>query len=328
MVARGLRSPTTVTTDGAPGLIRAVWAVCSPSVRIRCWVHRLATVRAKLPDDEAAAVMAHRYAVRDAPTLDAARAAADRFASTYRDRFPAALACFEEDRKALLAIHRVPVRHRIRVRTTNLAERSVEEAPAHRGHPPPFNEKAALTLAFATMIRAAKALLPGLDQRPRAPRARFASRKSLGSTHHQPTIRPLGASAARADRLPPQAPWPRRDVQDAVDLTTRDGVMRTIFSTNQVVDSLRAATDNRPTTAQSNECQEEVERSQHLPPMTEKKSRAQRRLVAIVATRPARTSPTLGRVHKSAIQHSLDSATATSSLGALPSLPWCSAPSW
>jgi putative transposase len=33
------------------------------------------------------------------------------------------VACFEDDLDALPAIHRVPVRHRIRVRTTNLAER-------------------------------------------------------------------------------------------------------------------------------------------------------------------------------------------------------------
>jgi len=53
MVARGLRSPTTVTTDGAPGLIKAIEAVFFRSVRIRCWFHRLANIRAKLPDDEA-----------------------------------------------------------------------------------------------------------------------------------------------------------------------------------------------------------------------------------------------------------------------------------
>jgi putative transposase len=157
MVARGLRAPTTVTTDGAPGLIRAVEAVFPRSVRIRCWFHRLANVRSKLPEDEAAEVMAHLYAVRDAPTLDAARAAADRFAARYQDRFPAAVACVEEDRDALLAIHRVPVRHRIRVRTTNLAERSFEEERRRTKVIPRLrDEKATLKLAFATMIRAAQ----------------------------------------------------------------------------------------------------------------------------------------------------------------------------
>jgi len=157
MVARGLRAPTTVTTDGAPGLIRAVEAVFPRSVRIRCWFHRLANIRAKLPDDEASEVMAHLYAVRDAPTLDAARAAADRFVNTYRSRFPAAVACFEEDRDALLAVHRVPVRHRVKVRTTNLAERSfLEERRRTKVIPRLRDEKAALKLAFATMMRASE----------------------------------------------------------------------------------------------------------------------------------------------------------------------------
>jgi transposase-like protein len=66
------------------------------------------------------------------------------------------VACFTDDLEALLAIHRVPVRHRIRVRTTNLAERSfVEERRRTKvvGRLP--DEKAAMKLEFATMIRAA-----------------------------------------------------------------------------------------------------------------------------------------------------------------------------
>jgi transposase-like protein len=78
MVARGLRMPTSVTADGAPGLIRAIGAVFGSSVRIRCWYHRLGNIRTKLPDDDAPQVMAEVRAIRDAPTLDAARAQADR----------------------------------------------------------------------------------------------------------------------------------------------------------------------------------------------------------------------------------------------------------
>ena len=94
--------------------------------------------------------------MRDAPTLDAARAAADRVVNTYQRQYAAAVACFKDDLEALLAIHRVPVRHRIRVRTTNLAERSfVEERRRTKvaGRLP--DEKAAMKLVFATMIRAA-----------------------------------------------------------------------------------------------------------------------------------------------------------------------------
>jgi transposase-like protein len=157
LLERGMRMPTTITTDGAPGMIKAAEAVFSKSVRIRCWFHRLSNIRSKLPDDDAPEVMAHIYAVREAPTLDAARAAADRFCNTYRRQFPAAVACFSDDREALLAIHRVPVRHRIRVRTTNLAERSFEEERRRtKVIPRLMSEKATMKLAFATMIRSAE----------------------------------------------------------------------------------------------------------------------------------------------------------------------------
>lgn len=156
MLGRGLRLPTTVTSDGAPGLIKAI-SVCFPtSIRIRCWFHRLANIRAKLPDETASEVLAHVYAVRDAPTLDAARAAAARFVTDHERAYPSAVACFEDDLEALLAIHRVPVRHRIRVRTTNLCERSfVEERRRTKVIPRFTDERAAMKLVFATLIRAA-----------------------------------------------------------------------------------------------------------------------------------------------------------------------------
>jgi putative transposase len=157
MIGRNLRPPTTVTTDGAPGMIKAVEVVFATSIRIRCWFHRLSNIRAKLGNDDAPEVMAHLYAIRDAPTLDAARAAADRFSNTYRAQFPSAVACFEDDREAMLAIHRVPVRHRIRVRTTNLAERSFEEERRRtKVIPRLMSERATMKLAFATMIRSAQ----------------------------------------------------------------------------------------------------------------------------------------------------------------------------
>jgi len=157
MLGRGMRLLTTITSDGAPGLINAITACFPSSVRIRCWFHRLANIRAKLPDQTAGEVLAHVYAVRDAPTLDAARAAADRFTGTFARDYPAAIACFQDDLEALLAIHRVPVRHRIRVRTTNLAERSFEEERRRtKVIPRLMDEKAAMKLVFATMIRAAE----------------------------------------------------------------------------------------------------------------------------------------------------------------------------
>ncbi len=170
LIGRGLRPPTTITSDGAPGVIKAIEAVFADSIRIRCWFHRLANLRSKLPDETAAEVLAHVYAVRDAPTLDAARAAADRFVGLFGREYPAAVACFQDDLEALLAIHRVPVRHRIRVRTTNLAERSFEEERRRTKVIPRLrSERAAVKLAFATIDASRPTLDPGIHQRSRAP---------------------------------------------------------------------------------------------------------------------------------------------------------------
>ncbi len=45
----------------------------------------------------------------------------------YGDRFPAPMACLADDLEASLAHLKVPARHRINVRTTNLLERTFEE---------------------------------------------------------------------------------------------------------------------------------------------------------------------------------------------------------
>jgi hypothetical protein len=91
--------------------------------------------------------------------------------------FPAAVACFEDDLDALFAIHRVPVRHRIRVRTTNLAERSsVEETPAHQGHPAVHRRAVGDETGLRDNDPRRAALVPGLDQRPRTPSTQAAAR--------------------------------------------------------------------------------------------------------------------------------------------------------
>lgn len=157
MVARGLRIPTSVTSDGAAGLINAIESVFGSSIRVRCWFHRLSNIRAKLSDDTAPQVLAEIRAIRDAPTLDAARAQADRVINQHRREFPAAIACLEDDLEALLAVHRIPVRYRVNVRTTNLAERSfVEERRRTKVIPRLLDEKSAMKLVFATLIRTAQ----------------------------------------------------------------------------------------------------------------------------------------------------------------------------
>ncbi|MDT8436696.1 MAG: IS256 family transposase [Gemmatimonadota bacterium] len=156
LVRRGLPVPLTITTDGAPGLIRAVEEVWPTSLRLRCWVHRMRNLLAKVPESMKAEVKAHLVAIRDAPTLEAGQAAAAGFLKRYGQELPSACACLSEDLEALLAHLRLPWRHRKFVRTTNLAERSfVEERRRTKTLPRFFTEKSCLKLVHATLIRAA-----------------------------------------------------------------------------------------------------------------------------------------------------------------------------
>jgi putative transposase len=154
MVSRGLRIPLSVTSDGAPGLLNAIAQVFPASLRIRCWYHKMGNIRAKLSADDAPEVLAHVRAVRDAATHDAGCALAARVIETFADRFPSAMACLSDDLEASLAHLKLPVRHRINVRTTNLLERSFEEERRRtKVIPRLLDEKSAMKLVFATLIR-------------------------------------------------------------------------------------------------------------------------------------------------------------------------------
>jgi putative transposase len=154
MVARGLRTPTSVTSDGAPGLVNAIEGLFSKSLRIRCWYHKLGNIRTKLPAEGAEEVLAHARAVRDAPTHEAGEAQAASLIERFGGAYPAAIKSFADDLEASLAHLKLPVRHRINVRTTNLLERSfVEERRRTKVIPRLMDEKSAMKLVFATLIR-------------------------------------------------------------------------------------------------------------------------------------------------------------------------------
>lgn len=66
LVRRGLRPPLTVTTDGAPGLIKAVETMWPEAERIRCWVHKMRNILDKVPEEVRPELKAHLVAIRDA----------------------------------------------------------------------------------------------------------------------------------------------------------------------------------------------------------------------------------------------------------------------
>jgi putative transposase len=154
MVGRGLRAPISVTADGAPGLINAIELVFPNSLRSRCWYHKLGNIAAKLPEEAKPEVLAHVRAVRDAPTYEAGQTAAAGVLERFSSLYPSAMRCFADDLEASLNHLKVPVRHRIHVRTTNLLERSfVEERRRTKVIPRLLDERSAMKLVFATLIR-------------------------------------------------------------------------------------------------------------------------------------------------------------------------------
>ncbi len=157
MVRRGLRVPTTITTDGAPGMISAVESVFPRSLRIRCWFHRMRNLAAKVPEEAWTEVKAELMAIRSAAGYEQGRQMAATFIEEYKNEYPSLVKAFEDDLEALLNILKVPFNHRKNVRTTNLIERAFEEERRRTKVIPGFlTEKSALKLIFSVLIRASK----------------------------------------------------------------------------------------------------------------------------------------------------------------------------
>ena len=66
LVKRGLKIPLTITSDGAPGLIKAIEAMWPEAERIRCWFHKMKNLLEKAPEDAKAIIKPYLVAIKDA----------------------------------------------------------------------------------------------------------------------------------------------------------------------------------------------------------------------------------------------------------------------
>jgi len=157
MVRRGLRVPTLITTDGAPGLIAAVEQVWPRSLRQRCLAHKKRNVLDKVPDKAREEVKAALNGIYYADTREVADLLTTRFLETYGHLFPSAVACFTDDLEACLAFLNCPAIHHSRIRTTNLLERAFLEQRRRTNTIPRFlDERSCLKLVFATLWQASE----------------------------------------------------------------------------------------------------------------------------------------------------------------------------
>lgn len=157
LVGRNLPTPITVTTDGAPGLIKAVEAMWPEAERIRCWFHKMKNILEKVPDDQHELIKRLLQDVRDAPDHATGVKRVEELIENHQRELPSAIACLKEDLEATLAHLKLPSLHQKMIRTTNLCERSfVEERRRTKVIPRFFDEQSCLKLVFATLWRASQ----------------------------------------------------------------------------------------------------------------------------------------------------------------------------
>jgi transposase-like protein len=157
LVSRNLPTPLTVTTDGAPGLIKAVEAMWPEAERIRCWFHKMQNVLDKVPDEMRETIKRRLQDVRDAPDHATGQQRARALIEQHQRDLPSAMASLSDDLEASLAHLKLPSLHQKKIRTTNLCERSfVEERRRTKVIPHFFDEKSCLKLVFATLWRASQ----------------------------------------------------------------------------------------------------------------------------------------------------------------------------
>ena len=152
MVARGLRTPVLITTDGAPGLIRAVGEMWPKSLRQRCLAHKSRNILSKVPRAAQEEIKRRVHDVFYAPSLDMARERAADLLDAYQRAYPSAMRSFSDDLEAGLTYLRFPYAHHKAIRTTNLLERAfVESRRRTKVIPHFFTEQACLKLVFSAL---------------------------------------------------------------------------------------------------------------------------------------------------------------------------------
>lgn len=155
MVSRGLPLPLTVTSDGAPGCIKAIEAMWPECERIRCWFHKMQNILDKVPDDMRVQIKKLLEDVRDAPDHQTGKQRAEKLMEEYRQQLPGAMACLSDDLEASLNHLKLPSLHQKSIRTTNLVERGfVEERRRAKVIPKFRGERECLKLVFAVLWRA------------------------------------------------------------------------------------------------------------------------------------------------------------------------------
>ncbi|MCI0446136.1 IS256 family transposase [bacterium] len=167
MTERGLNEPVMIVSDGNPGVIKACREVFPNSLKQRCQVHKMRNILARLPKTAVREMKPMIQKIFTADNYQAARAAGLRLIARFKDKFSAAMECFEKDLEGTIQCLKLPGEHRVRVRTTNMLERLFAEAKRRTKVIPYFqSEKSCLKYVFATLIASSR-LWRGVKMNPK-----------------------------------------------------------------------------------------------------------------------------------------------------------------
>lgn len=115
-----------IIIDGSKALRVAVDTVYPFTPIQRCWVHKLRNVASKLPKKAHSSCLAQAKLIYLAKNKKEAVATYKKWVEKYKDSYPKAV-CLEKDIDDMLTFFDYPKPVRIKIRTTNIIERSFRE---------------------------------------------------------------------------------------------------------------------------------------------------------------------------------------------------------
>jgi putative transposase len=120
---RGLEvDPKLAIADGALGFWKALPQVFPTTRAQRCWIHKTLNVLDKMPKSVRGRAAAMIRDIYMAEAKSSALKAYRLFCDSFRDKYPKAVACLEEDEEVLFTFYEMPAAQWQHIRSTNVIE--------------------------------------------------------------------------------------------------------------------------------------------------------------------------------------------------------------
>jgi transposase-like protein len=119
---RGLEAPKLLVADGAAGVWAAAGEIWPGAAEQRCWNHKLMNVLDQLPKGARSQAREQLCPIPYAPTREEALERRERFARTFRRKYPRAVQILEKDWDRMVTFYGYPQAHWKHLRTTNVVE--------------------------------------------------------------------------------------------------------------------------------------------------------------------------------------------------------------